>query len=339
MKGISLAIVAAVLFGGSTPFAKALLSSVPPQLLAGMLYFSSGLVLSLWNWRRPRVQAVPSDQRLWLGMAILCGGVLGPVLLLNGLLSTPASTASLLLNLEGVFTALLAWFVFKENFDLRIFLGMICIVAGGLLLSWQGAGGWGGGGLVAAACLCWALDNNFTQKVSAGDPLRIAALKGLSAGAFNLVLAAGLGQAHWPGLQTVAAAALIGILAYGVSLAAFVSALRYLGTARTGAYFSLAPFVGASLSLVVFHEPLSSRFVAAAVCMAAGVYLHLTERHEHEHTHEEIEHEHEHIHDEHHQHEHEAGVDPGQPHTHRHRHVRLSHKHPHYPDLHHRHEH
>ena len=340
MKGISLALLAAALFGASTPFSKGLVDSLPPQLLAGLLYFSSGLSLSLWNLRRPQVQPVPTDQRIWLALAILCGGVLGPLLLLSGLRTTPASTASLLLNLEGVFTALLAWFVFRENFDRRIFLGMLCIVAGGLLLSWQGEAGWGGGvGLVVGACLLWALDNNFTQKVSGGDPLRIAALKGLSAGGCNLLLAIALGQARWPGFPTLAAAALIGTLGYGVSLAAFVSALRYLGTARTGAYFSLAPFVGASLSLLVFHEPMTGRFLAAALCMAAGVYLHLTENHEHEHTHEELEHEHEHVHDEHHQHQHEAAQDAGQPHTHRHKHQRLSHKHPHYPDIHHRHEH
>ncbi|MBT9587997.1 DMT family transporter [bacterium] len=187
--------------------------------------------------------------------------------------------------------------------------------------------------------MCWALDNNFTQKVSAGDPLRIAALKGLSAGTFNLILAAGLRQVQWPSAPVLAGVALTGTLGYGVSLAAFVAALRHLGTARTGAYFSLAPFVGASLSLLIFHEPLTTRFGAAALFMAAGVYLHLTENHDHEHTHEELEHEHEHIHDEHHQHSHEPGQGAAQPHTHRHRHSSLSHKHPHYPDLHHRHEH
>lgn len=340
MRGVALAVLAAVLFGASTPLSKSLLGSLPPQFLAGLLYLSSGLSLSLWNLSRPRTAPVPPDQRGWLALAILCGGVLGPVFLLNGLMHTAASTASLMLNLEGVLTALIAWFIFKENFDGRIFLGMVFIVAGGVLLTWQGGVAWNGGaGLIVAACLCWALDNNFTQKVSAGDPLRIAALKGLAAGTCNLTLAAALHQAQWPSPQALAGAALTGTLGYGVSLAAFVSALRYLGTARTGAYFSLAPFVGASLSLILFHEPLTLRFGAAAACMAAGVYLHLTENHEHEHTHEELEHEHEHEHDEHHQHEHTGGQDSLGPHTHRHKHQRLTHKHPHYPDTHHRHDH
>lgn len=340
MKGISLAVLAAVLFGASTPLSKGLLGSLPPQFLAGLLYLSSGLALSLWNLPRAKTAPVPREQRLWLALAIFCGGVLGPVFLLTGLRLTAASTASLMLNLEGVLTALIAWFVFRENFDRRIFAGMVCIVAGGALLSWQGGFVWSGGvGLILAACLCWALDNNFTQKVSGGDPLRIAALKGLSAGSCNLALAWMLGQAQWPSPPILAAAALTGTLGYGVSLAAFVSALRYLGTARTGAYFSLAPFVGASLSLVLFHETITARFIGAALCMAAGVYLHLTENHEHQHTHEELEHEHEHVHDEHHQHHHEPGQNPQEPHTHHHRHARLSHKHPHYPDIHHRHEH
>ncbi len=340
MKGVGLAVLAAVLFGASTPLSKGLLGTLPPQFLAGLLYLSSGLCLTLWNLGRPKSPSVPADQRGWLALAILCGGVLGPVFLLTGLRLTAASTASLMLNLEGVLTALIAWFVFKENFDRRIFLGMLCIVAGGVLLSWEGQFAWNGGaGLIVAACLCWALDNNFTQKVSGGDPLQIAALKGLSAGICNLTLAALLHQTQWPSAPVLVGAILTGTFGYGVSLAAFVSALRHLGTARTGAYFSLAPFVGATLSLLLFHEPLSARFAAAALCMAAGVYLHLTENHEHEHTHEELEHEHEHVHDEHHQHQHEAAQDAGQPHTHRHKHQRLSHKHPHYPDIHHRHEH
>ena len=256
-----------------------------------------------------------------------------------GLAGTPAATASLLLNLEGVFTSLLAWFVFRENFDRRIFAGMVCIVAGGILLNWQPGGlsvtrsVW----LIVAACLCWALDNNFTQKVSGGDPLRITALKGLCAGGFNLGLSYFTLNLAWPGAGVLLGAAVVGVTGYGLSLAAFVAALRYLGTARTGAYFSLAPFVGATLSLLIYREAVTGRFLVAAACMAAGVYLHLTEKHDHEHEHEEVEHEHEHEHDEHHQHDHSPPVSGS--HCHRHKHKRLKHKHQHYPDLHHRHDH
>jgi len=340
------ALAAAALFGASAPAAKALLGTVSPQLLAGLLYLGSGVglaIVSTWRGRSDRA----SEARLtvrdapWLGGAILFGGVLGPVLLLVGLSRAPASTASLLLNLEGVFTASIAWVVFRENVDRRIALGMAAIVGGSALLSWQGRLAWGGllGPLaIAAACACWAIDNNLTQKVSGGDPVQIAMLKGLVAGSVNVLLALALG-ATWPeGLQT-AEAILLGFLSYGVSLALFVRALRQLGTARTGAYFSTAPFVGAVLSVVAFREPLTRGLIAAATLMGVGVWLHVTERHEHEHAHEAMEHEHLHVHDEHHQHVHGPDDPPGEPHSHRHRHEPMVHTHPHYPDIHHRHSH
>jgi drug/metabolite transporter (DMT)-like permease len=258
-----------------------------------------------------------------------------------GLTRTPATSASLLLNVEGVFTALIAWVVFRENVDKRIALGMIAIVAGGVVLSWEGRADFGGvtGPLaVAGACLCWGIDNNLTQKVSGGDPVRVAMLKGLCAGAVNTALAATLG-AVWPGVVTLGAALALGFLSYGVSLVLFVLALRSLGTARTGAYFSIAPFVGAALAIVGFGERPTWFFAIGAACMAAGVWIHLTERHEHEHVHEVTEHTHAHVHDEHHQHEHSPDDPPGEPHSHPHRHQRLVHSHRHYPDIHHRHRH
>jgi drug/metabolite transporter (DMT)-like permease len=261
-----------------------------------------------------------------------------------GLTRTPASGASLLLNLEGVFTALLAWFVFRENFDRRIALGMLAIVAGGVALSWEGRLSWGGmaGPLaVAGACLCWGIDNNLTQKVSAGDPVQITMIKGLAAGSVNTAVASLLG-ASWPPVTRVIAALTLGFLSYGVSLVFFVLALRHLGTARTGAYFSTAPFVGALLSLVVFREQPTTLLIVAAGLMGLGVWLHFTERHEHDHRHEMMDHDHAHVHDEHHRHVH-ASSDPPvtdpTPHTHRHRHQPMVHSHPHYPDIHHRHAH
>jgi len=277
----------------------------------------------------------------WLAGGVFFGGVVGPLLLMLGLATTPAAEASLLLNLEGVLTALLAWFVFKENFDRRIALGMACITVGGVLLSWTGdtATGvpWGALG-IAGACLAWGIDNNLTRKVSAGNPLQIAALKGLVAGGVNLAIAVATGS-HLPGVLTVLAAAGVGLLGYGVSLTFFVLALRHLGTARTGAYFSLAPFVGAALSLLIFREAISISFLLATALMGIGVWLHLTERHEHEHEHEPMYHDHSHVHDEHHQHEHDANAPAGEPHSHPHSHPAMRHSHPHYPDIHHRHAH
>jgi drug/metabolite transporter (DMT)-like permease len=247
----------------------------------------------------------------------------------------------LLLNLEGVFTALLAWFLFHENFDHRIALGMVAIVAGSCVISWEGRLTWeslAGPLLIAAACLSWAVDNNLTQKVSAGDPVQIAMLKGLIAGAVNSGLAVSLGAA-WPATDRVAAALLLGFLSYGLSLVLFVLALRHLGTARTGAYFSAAPFFGAAVAILVLGERVTPLLVAGTLLMLVGIWLHLTERHLHQHTHEALEHEHSHIHDEHHRHPHRPEDPPGEPHTHRHRHEPLIHSHLHYPDIHHRHEH
>ena len=197
--GIVYALAAAVLFGLSTPFAKILVGRVEPVLLAGLLYLGSGIGLTLWRsgvrLTRPRDAREAPLTRAdlpWLAGAIASGGVVGPLLLMLGLAATPAATASLLLNLEGVLTAVLAWVVFRENFARRIALGMAAISAGGLLLSWEGRPELGvpwGPLAVAGACLAWAIDNNLTRKVSAGDPLQIAAAKGLVAGTVNLTLA------------------------------------------------------------------------------------------------------------------------------------------------------
>ncbi len=345
--GILAAIGAAVLFGASTPLAKLLVGELPPVLLAGLLYLGSGIGLLGYRALRRRVARTEEAPLAradlpWLAGAIVCGGIVGPVLLMFGLRVTSGASASLLLNLEAVFTAALAWFVFRENFDRRIFLGMVLIVAGGVLLSWQPEGGvsrttWGAM-LVAGACLAWGIDNNLTRKVAASDAVQIAGLKGLVAGAFNTVLALAIG-ASLPSWNTALAAGLVGLAGYGVSLTLFVVALRHLGTARTGAYFSVAPFFGAALALWLLDEPAGWAFWAAACLMAAGVWLHLTERHDHLHEHEPLTHTHRHVHDAHHQHAHGPDWDGVEPHTHEHAHGRLVHRHPHYPDLHHRHRH
>jgi uncharacterized membrane protein len=168
--------------------------------------------------------------------------------------------------------------------------------------------------------------------------VQIATLKGLVAGGVNTAIALALG-ASWPTVPSLAGALALGFLSYGVSLVLFVRALRELGTARTGAYFSSAPFVGAALSLVVFREQPTLILIVGATLMAIGVWLHVTERHEHEHSHGGLEHEHLHVHDEHHGHEHASGDPPGEPHSHQHRHEPMVHAHPHYPDIHHRHGH
>ena len=340
--GVPAALGAALLFGAGTPLAKLLLTSVDPWLLAGLLYLGSGIGLTLYR-RLNHAPAVrlPRHEQPWFAGAIVAGGIVGPVLLMLGLTGMPASGAALLLNAEGVFTALLAWFAFKENFDRRIALGMVAIVAGAGVLSWPDEARFAGlwpSRAVLGACFAWGLDNNLTRKVSLADATWIAAVKGLVAGSVNLTCAFALG-ATWPPLPNLAGAMVVGFLAYGVSLALFVIGLRHLGTARTGAYFTVAPFFGAVLAIPLLGEPVSARLLIAAAWMALGVWLHLTEQHNHLHTHEAMEHEHEHVHDAHHQHPHDEQVPTDTQHLHPHRHEPLTHFHNHFPDSHHRHSH
>lgn len=338
--GIAFALASALLFGVSAPLAKLLLGRLDPWLLAGLLYLGSGAGLALLRPLLPRQGGrLGRADWPWLAAAIVAGGVVGPVLMMVGLAHSPAASAALTLNLEGVFTLGLAWVVFRENVDRRLLVGAAAILGGAALLSWQDLSSGGGWGLfaIAGACLAWAIDNNLTRKISAGDPVQIAMLKGLTAGSVNTGLALALGTAL-PAPALAAEAAALGLAAYGVSLVLFVLALRHLGTARTGAYFSLAPFAGAVLAIPLLGETPTPLLAAAGMLMALGLYLHLTESHAHDHVHEVLEHDHPHSHDEHHQHSHD-GVTVAEPHSHRHTHQRLVHRHPHYPDIHHRHVH
>ena len=343
-RGVLYALGAAALFGASTPFAKLLLGEVSPLVLAAILYLGSGIGLAAWLALRPGNISLAGFGRSdwhWIAAAILAGGVAGPVLLMFGLARSDAASASLLLNLEAVLTAAIAWTVFRENVDRRVFAGMAAIVAGGILLSAGAAprtDGLLGAALIAAACLAWAIDNNLTRRVSGGDAATLACLKGLAAGTVNLALALAIG-APLPEATGWVGAGLLGFLGYGVSLTLFIVALRHLGTARTGAYFSVAPFFGAALALALLGERPDTVFWIAGALMGLGVWLHLSERHAHDHSHEALEHDHEHLHDAHHQHAHAFDWDGREPHAHRHRHEPLVHSHPHYPDLHHRHGH
>ncbi|MDE2456613.1 MAG: DMT family transporter [Burkholderiales bacterium] len=340
-KGAGAALLAAALFGAGTPLAKALMAGVGPWMLAGLLYLGSGLGLALLRLvRRAPSARLAAGEWPWLAGAVLAGGVAGPVLLMFGLAGMPASGASLLLNAEGVFTALLAWFVFRENFDRRIALGMLAIVAGALVLSWPRDAEFGTpwpGLAVLGACLAWGIDNNLTRKVSLADATWVAMVKGLAAGSVNLAIALRLG-ARLPEPGLLAGSAVLGFFAYGISLTLFVVALRHLGSARTGAYFSVAPFFGAVLAVGLLGEAITPGLLVAGALMALGVWLHLSEQHAHGHAHEAMEHEHEHEHDAHHLH-HAPGEAPPGPHTHRHRHAPMSHSHEHFPDEHHRHSH
>jgi len=342
--GVPLALGSAILFGASAPLAKLLIGAVDPWLLAGVLYLGAGIGLAAVHVGRRLIGLADKEAPLrhsdvpWLVLVVLFGGMFGPLLLMLGLSQTTASSGSLLLNLEGLATMGIAWVVFRENVDRRLLTGAAAILAGALVLSWSGDGLRldMGSVLIAAACLCWGIDNNLTRKLSSADPVQIAMIKGLIAGSTNLALALSLG-AGLPSPSISAASVAVGFLGIGVSLVMFMLGLRHLGAARTGAYFSLAPFIGAVLGLILFSEPVTPQLVLAGLLMATGLWLHLAERHEHEHAHDAIEHEHAHVHDAHHQHHHDGVVTES--HSHWHRHEPMRHAHPHYPDLHHRHGH
>lgn len=279
-RGGLFALAAAFLFGASTPAAKSIVADVHPLMLAGLLYLGSGLGLSII--RASRGHGGPALKRAdlpWLAGTVLFGGVIGPALLMFGLTSTTGSAASLLLTLEGVFTALLAWIVFREPFNVRIGLGMASIFVGAVLLALHGPTGRAGliGALaIVGACLSWGVDNNCTSKISRVDALTLAAIKGAIAGVVNVSLALLVGD-RLPLIPAIGAAALIGLFGYGLSLVLFVLALREIGAARAGAYFSTAPFIGAVVGLLVLREPLTITLAAAGALMAFGVWLHLTE--------------------------------------------------------------
>lgn len=330
-----------MLFGVAAPIAKVILGAgVSPWVLAGLLYTGSGVGLGLFRLvtRRRRVH-VPARQRPRLLATIVLGGMVGPVLLMAGLLNTPAATASLLLTTEGALTAVVAWTIFREHVTVPLVVGMVFIVVGAVLLT-------GGGSLalswpalaVVGACACWAVDNNLTRDLDDVDSTWLAAARGLIAGPTNLVLALVV-VGHLPSPLASSAAALLGLFSYGISIVLFINALRYLGTARTGAYFGLAPFIGAATA-VAFGEPVTWTLAVACAFMAVGVYLHVHERHSHEHTHPAEQHTHWHRHDDgHHTHDHPDGTVGAAGHSHPHDHEQLVHAHPHYPDVHHRHDH
>ena len=312
-RGVAAACLSAALFGISTPLAKLLLGQASPWMLAALLDLGAGVGLLIYRiaTRASTVRLSRPDFGAFVG-ATFVGGVAAPVLLMFGISQMPATGASLLLNSEAVFTVLVAWLIFKEHVGRRLFLGMAAIVAGGVLVTVPESADLGSGWApfaVLLACLCWALDNNLTQRISTTDASWLAMMKGLIAGSTNLAIALLVGS-HLPSFTTISAGLLVGFGAYGLSLMLFVVALRQLGTARSGAYFSVAPFLGA-LVAVVLGEPITGALVCAGVLMATGVWLHLSEHHEHEHVH--------------------PAPTPGEP--------ELRHTHPHYPDVEHRHTH
>ena len=343
------ALLAALLFGVSTPLSKLLLATVDPISLTGLLYLGAGLTLgAVLLFGKLRGQTVVREARLtrkdlpWLVVAVCAGGIAAPLLLLYGLRTTPAATASLLLNFEAVATALLAVTTFGESVGRRGWAALGLVTLGSALLTLEPGARWAilpGALLVLGACVMWGLDNNATRVVALRDPLHIAAVKGAVSGVFSLCLAVLLGRAL-PAFGTLVLALLLGGTSYGASLVVFVRSLRHLGAARTGALFGTAPFAGLLVSLAVFREFPTLSFFLGAPFAVVGVLLLLRERHGHRHHHETITHEHGHRHDDgHHQHPCAPGTLPSETHSHQHTHDGIEHQHEHRPDLHHRHAH
>ena len=345
--GLAAALGAAFFFGISAPFSKLLLGSVSPSMLAGLLYMGSFLGLTLLSlFRRPpspegaREAALRGKDFLYLAGSILAGGIAAPLFLLYGLAVTDASVASLLLNIEGVLTVLLAALIFREHVGKSILASAAVMLAAGSILAYApGPGGWHirtGSLLVAASALMWAFDNNITRELSHRDPFVIARLKGLAAGVTNMAVAFAAGAAL-PQLPSIAGSLILGALSYGCSLVFFIYALRNLGTSRTSTCFGAAPFIGVLVSITLFGESLTAQIVTASALMLLGIWLIMREYHEHEHTHARLCHDHAHTHDEHHDHDHDG--DPAATHSHTHTHGPLAHSHAHVPDLHHFHRH
>jgi drug/metabolite transporter (DMT)-like permease len=337
-----LALLSAILFGASTPASKLLLDSLAPFQLAGLLYLGAALgtaPAAMADGRSVRAVRLDRVNAARLAGAVLFGGILGPVLLLAALRLTLAGSVSLLLNLEGVATALLGVLLFREHLGRAGWAGVAGALAASALVA--GGGGWPGTAgalLTAGACICWALDNHLTALVDALTPARFTFVKGSVAGATNLAI--GLVVSPWVATPLEIAAALaVGALSYGASIVLYIRSAHELGAVRAQAVFASGPFAGAAFALVFLREPLGLVHLAAALLLAPSIALLFSSRHVHDHTHETLEHVHSHRHDDgHHFHEH-PGLARSVRHSHAHRHERLEHAHPHWPDIHHRHLH
>lgn len=343
-------LIAALLFGANAPLAKMLLGEVSPVPLAAFLYLGSGIGLFIYQaaiklGKKKEAGEAPLSKKdiPWLIGAVIFGGVTAPIILMTSLKITPASTASLLLNFEGIATTLIAVIFFREDIGKRIWIAILCISTASILLSWDFSNQWGisiGALGIIGACICWGIDNNFTRNISAKNPFTIVIIKGLGAGGFSLLLSYMIGS-PFPSAITIIKVMILGCFSYGFSIVLFVLAMRSLGSARTSAFYGTTPFIGAILAFILLRDVPSVMFFVSLPIMILGTVLLLKEEHAHEHVHEQVIHEHRHYHgDNHHNHYHASGEIPADGyHSHLHEHEAIVHSHPHTPDIHHRHAH
>jgi drug/metabolite transporter (DMT)-like permease len=343
-KAILFAVLAAVCYGVSAPFSKFLLNGLSPVFLAALLYLGAGigmgvvLLVGRIAHKESREARITKKEAPWV-LAMVLLDIAAPILLLFGLNLTSPGNVSLLNNFEIVATTLIAMVIFKETIGRRMGIAIALITLSSFLLSIEDIGSLSfspGSLLVILACVCWGLENNCTRKLSIKDPLEIVFIKGFGSGTGALIIAAFSGTIRL-NLPSILLALLLGFFAYGLSITFYIRAQRNLGAARTSAYYAIAPFIGAGLSLIAFRQPLTAPFIAALVIMLLGAYFAAAEKHTHLHTHEALEHEHRHSHmDAHHSHAHSQ---PVREHSHSHTHEATEHTHPHTPDTHHRHSH
>ena len=324
---------AAVLFGAATPFTKLLVGHVGSVALAGLLYLGAALAVAPLTVKEHRKSA-NAQQRSRLLLAVVVGGGVAPVLLVLALDRTTAGTVALLLNLELVATAAIAWAFLHEHIGRRSLLGIVGVFAGSLVLTGMGGTGLAVGALlVTGACVCWGIDNAVTASLDAYSPKRITLTKGVVAGSVNLAL--GVALTGLPAIHVVLEALAIGAVGYGLSITMWITGARLVGAARGQAIFALSPFVGATLSWPINGDTISVRMAVAFGISLTGVVVVGTAHHVHRHRHAEIEHSH--------------AIDSGDPHHttgaidiidgEQHRHHALTHGHDHLPDVHHRHTH
>jgi drug/metabolite transporter (DMT)-like permease len=332
-------LVAAVLFGASTPAASVIADDMTPLVLAGLLYLGAAIVVAPWWFTRPPDRAALRRDRRSLAVAIVAGGAIGPALLTAGLVDTPAATASLLLNMELVATVVLAATLFREHLGRNMLLAAALVTVAGALLVWEpGARANLSALLIVGACVCWGLDNSVTSRIDQVSPQHVTFLKGIVAGSVNLALGLVISGVGDVGAWSVLGALVVGAFGYGMSITLWVRGAQQLGAARGQVIFATAPFIGAVLAWVLLSEPVAAVQIVAMAIAACGVAVSLRSAHLHQHHHHPMQHTHEHEHaDGHHDHLHADGFSGR--HSHVHEHAAVVHSHPHVPDLHHRHEH
>lgn len=340
LAGAGAALLAALSFGVTAPLVARFGAHVGPLSTAALLYAGAAASSLL---RFERSTGAPLQARhAWRVLAMACVGAgVAPTLLAWGLQHTGGTVGSLLLNLEAVFTALLAWLVYREPIGRRVALALTLMTLGGCALAFGAAftPGWSllGAAAVAGATLSWGADNTLSRQLSQQDPLRIVALKG-SLGAALTASAAYLWGEQLPELRPALVLLACGASGYGLSLRLYLTAQRRMGAARTGSIFAVAPFVGAALAFALGDRGHALGVVLAALLFGVGLWLHLTEHHEHRHVHQAVDHEHPHRHDDgHHDHPHDPPF-VGE-HSHPHHHDHVEHEHDHAPDVHHDHTH